>query len=380
MNSRSRFVIGLAVVLAVLVTGGLVVVWNNTRPQPVGPAQPVTLRCAIGSEKSPLLADPAVKKILSERYGLTVDARSMGSYDQVLLSADEITQRGFDCLWPSSASALGVFRDKHSGAFPEMRTDTALQSPLVVYAGVNGTKALEQAGLVVQRDGRYLLLDMKGFLLDHVNAGKTWQDLGATDLRGPMNISSTDPVRSNSGFTLSQLQLTVIATNDTTTPPSLAQAKAAMPRMRQIYDSQGLQAASSDNGFRQWLTQGGEFSSPLYAGYENQIIQQVVSSGASKTIVDQVRVLYPEPTIYSDHPLIALNPNAHRLIDALNDEELQRVAWTNHGFRSARNADLSDVTRFPDLPLLPHVRAIPAPSGEVTLALIDCLKDRNQCQ
>lgn len=380
MNSRVRFVIGLAVVLAVLVAGGLVVVWNNTRPRPAGPQQPVTLRCAIGSEKNPLLADPAVKQILADRYGITVDARSMGSYDQVLLSAEEITSRGFDCLWPSSASALGVFQDKHRGAFTDLRTDTALQSPLVIYAGLNGTAALEKAGLVVQRDGRYLLLDLKGFLLDHVNAGKTWQDLGATELRGPMNISSTDPVRSNSGFTLSQLELTVIATQDITTPPSMAQARAALPRMREIYDAQGLQASSSDNGFRQWLTQGGELSSPLYAGYENQIIQQVVSSGASRTIVDRVRVLYPEPTIYSDHPLIALNSNAHRLIDALNDEELQRIAWTNHGFRSARNADVSDVTRFPDLPLLPHVRALPAPSGEVTLALLDCLKDRTLCQ
>lgn len=109
------------------------------------------------------------------------------------------------------------------------------------------------------------------------------------------------------------------------------------------------------------------------------MIQQVVSSGASKTIVEQVRVLYPEPTIYSDHPLIALNPNAHRLIDALNDEELQKRAWAGFGFRSARNADLNDVAQFPDLPLVPHVRVMPAPSGEVTLALLDCLKDRTRC-
>lgn len=379
MNSRSRFVIGLVLVLAVLVGGGLLVVWNNTRPQPTAPTQPITLRCAVGSEKTPLLADPEVKRILAERYGVTVDARSMGSYDQVLLSTDEITSRGFDCLWPSSASALGVFQDKHAGAYPDARSDTALQSPLVVYAGVNGTAALEKAGLVTQRDGRFFLLDLKSMLLDHIDAGKTWQDLGATDLKGPVNISSTDPVRSNSGFTLSQLELTVLATHDVTTPPTIEQARAALPRMRTIYDAQGLQASSSDNGFRQWLTQGGEYASPLYAGYENQMIQQVVSSGASKTIVEQVRVLYPEPTIYSDHPLIALNANAHRLIDALNDEELQKRAWAGFGFRSARNADLNDIGQFPDLPLVPHVRVMPAPSGEVTLALLDCLKDRTRC-
>ncbi|WP_040160561.1 hypothetical protein [Nigerium massiliense] len=378
MNSRTRFIVGLLLLLLALVGGGAAVAWIGNRPQPLR-HNPITLTCAIGSEKNPLVADPEVKRLLSERYGITLETRSMGSYDQVLLPTEEIRSRGFDCLWPSSASALGVFQTRHAGAFPEARSDTALQSPLVVYAGVNGTAALEKAALVEKRDGRHDLLNVKSLLLDHVDKGATWEGLGASELRGPVNISSTDPARSNSGFTLSQLELTVLATQDVTRPPSLEQAQAALPRMRQIYDAQGLQASSSDNGFRQWLTQGGEFSAPLYAGYENQIIQQVVSSGASRTIVDQVRVLYPDPTIYSDHPVIALNSNAYRLIDALNDEEIQKRAWEGYGFRSARNADLNDVSRFPDLPLLPKVRVIPPPSGEVTLALIDCLNDRSQC-
>lgn len=376
VNGRGRFIIGLVVVLAVLIAGGVFVIWNNGRPRP--PAD-VTISCVGGSEKSGLMADPEVQALLKESYGITVQWQSMGSYDQVLLPSAEITKRGYDCLWPSSASALGVFTDRHAGEFPGWRAETLLQSPLVVYAGPQGTDALVANKLVTRRDDRYYLVDMQGLLLDQILKGRTWADLKAGNLRGPINVSSTDPVKSNSGFTLSQLELTIVATQNVDRPPTLAETRTALPTMRTIYDGQGLQATSSDNGFRQWLTQGGEYAAPLYAGYENQITQAYVSSRNSANLLKQVRILYPEPTIYSDHPMIALNPEAGRLVEAMKDERIQRLAWKKYGFRSAVNAEYNDVADFPDVPLAAQFRTIPAPSGEVTLALLGCLTDRGRC-
>ena len=49
---------------------------------------------------------------------------------------------------------------------------------------------------------------------------------------------------------------------------------------------------------------------------------------------DKVRILYPQPTVWSSHPLIILQEKANILIEALQDEEIQKIAWEQHGFRS----------------------------------------------
>lgn len=371
MKSRLTFIIGLVLVLGVLIAGAYLLVTN------MGKQKHLEISCIGGSEKTGFMRDADVMRILDERYNLTVKWTPMGSYDQVMMTSDQIRQRGATCLWPSSASAQHIFEARHSGEFAGYRAETLLQSPEVIYAGPQGADALVRAGLVVQSGEAYTMPKMRELLLDHVLAGKTWQELQAGNLQGPINISSTDPVRSNSGFTLAQLELIMIS-GDGSRNPNITDARAALPQMRQIYDSQGLQATSSDNGFRQWLTQGGEYQSPLYAGYENQIIQQVVTGGGS-SVLDEVKMIYPDPTIYSDHPLLALDVDSGRLIDALKDEEIQTLAWQRYGFRSSINTGWNDMAEFETLPLAEHIRTVPATNAEVTLALLACLQDRTQC-
>ncbi len=221
---------------------------------------------------------------------------------------------------------------------------------------------------------------MRTFLLDYVLTRRTWESIGAKDLRGPIAMASTDAAKSNSGFTLAQLQLNVIATNDVYSAPSPAQAKAALTAVRSLYDAQGLQARSSDFGFNQWLLQGGELHAPLYAGYENQIVQYLLKAGANREALrDNIRVIYPEPTIYSDHPILALTADAARLIEAMKDREIQILAWERFGFRSGTEVGLNDVAAFPDVALAQQVRTIQPPSAEVTLLLLACIKDAAAC-
>lgn len=104
-----------------------------------------------------------------------------------------------------------------------------------------------------------------------------------------------------------------------------------------------------------------------------------MSQSGNKNILKQVKVLYPDPTIYSDHPLLAVTKNGSRLIDGLADIEIQTIAWKKYGFRSATNSDINDLNDFPDIPLAEQFRITPAPSGEVTLALLSCLQDRTKC-
>lgn len=375
-----RFLLGLALVLVVCLVAAFLLTRKSGGSGSAAGSDPVTVACVGGSEKTELMSDPEIKRILHDKYGVTVTFNPQGSYDQAQLSTEDLKSRKIDCLWPSSASAQSVFEAQHKGAFADYRAETVLQSPEVVYAGPSGTDALVKAGIVQKRADRYFIVDMKKLLLDYILQHKTWDGLGAKDLHGPISISSTDPARSNSGFTLTQLELNIIATSDVFQAPSREQAGAALPTVRALYDSQGLQAASSDAGFRQWLTQGAEFHAPLYAGYENQIIQQVVQLGTqSAQVLTNVRVLYPDPTIYSDHPILALDTAAHRFIDAMKDGAIQSLAWKKYGFRSSVQIGLNPVGDFPNLPLADQVRTTTPPNAEVTLALLACVKDAKEC-
>lgn len=377
-----RFLTGLVLVLVACVATAYALTRGGGDDPPGGGQTPqaVTVTCLGGSEKTELVADEEVRRILRDRYGVTVQFSPLGSYDMVQLSAEELAARKATCLWPSSASAQKVFESVHGGRFPQYRAETLLQSPEVVYAGPQGTDALIKAGIVAKREERYFIVDMKKLLLDHVLKRKTWQDLGTAGLRGPIAVSSTDAAKSNSGFTLAQLQLNIIATADVFSAPNLAQARKALPTVRAVYDAQGLQAAGSEAGFRQWLTQGAEFHAPLYAGYENQLIQQVVQLGAeADRLLKDVRVLYPDPTIYSDHPILALDADAGRFLDAMKDPAIQKVAWQRYGLRSGLHVGLSKVSDFPNLPLADRFRTTAPPGAEVTLALLACVKDSAKC-
>lgn len=374
-----RFLIGLGAVLAVGVAAAFL--WLRlSGPGPAPAAPPVTLNCIGGSEKTELMADATMKRILQDKYHLVVNFQPLGSYDQVQLTTDALKSRKINCLWPASASAQSVFEAQHRDAFKDYRAENVLQSPEVIYAGPRGTDALVNLGIVALRDKRYYIVDMKTLLLEYVIKRRTWESIKTAELRGPMSVSSTDPAKSNSGFVLAQLELNILATEDVFSAPNLDQARKALPIMRSLYDAQGLQARSSDAGFREWLTQGGEFKAPMYAGYENQLIQQVVQAGAAgANLLKSIRVLYPDPTIYSDHPILALDPDAARLIEAMKDPEIQTLAWKTYGFRSAVQVGLNNVADFKDIPLAEQIRTTPPPNAEVTLALLNCMKDAKTC-
>jgi hypothetical protein len=343
-------------------------------PAPVQVPQ-MTINCAIGSEKADLMQNADVQRILLQKYGITLNFKTQGSLDQATMTTDQIKQQGLDCLWPSSMAAQNVFQALHPNAFPEYRAETVLNSPEVIYAGPEGTSALQKAGIVQQRNGKYFIVNMKALLLNYILKGATWESLGTANIRGPITIGSTNPAQSNSGFTLSLLELIIVSTNDPYKTPNAQQAKASLPTIRELKDAQGLQATSSAFGFDQWLLQGGEFRSPLYAGYESQILEQALKN---KDILKDVRVLYPDPTVYSEHPIMALNARAAHLIDAMKDNDIQKIAWTRYGFRSIQ-LNVTDVKDFPGVPIADRFQTTNVPNAEVIQLLQNCLKN-NVCQ
>ena len=53
--------------------------------------------------------------------------------------------------------------------------------------------------------------------------------------------------------------------------------------------------------------------------------------------------------MYADHPILALDAKAGRLIDAMRDPDLQKLAWQKYGFRSGVQFGLNSVADFPRL-------------------------------
>jgi hypothetical protein len=376
--------LAIGIALLILGTVGLVLLvggGNSSKQAPA--AKAVTITCLGGSEKQELMADPQIRSILRTKYHLVVDYEPEGSYQQVETSTAQLKAQHLDCLWPSSASAQRVFESQHNTAdFSGYRAETVLESPEVVYSGPDSTAALTRQKIVERRANRYYIVDMKRLLLDLVLKNRTWTSLGAADIARPVTIFSTDPAKSNSGFTLTQLELIIVSTDNPYQEPTLAQAKAHLRIVRSLYNAQGLQASSSDSGFEQWLLQGAEQYAPLYAGYENQIIQKVVQSSSdpsvAKQLESQVRILYPEPTIFADHPILTLDAQGGTLIDAMKDPEIQALAWRKYGFRSGVQFGLNSVSNFPQLPLATSLRTTTPPSAAVTLALLACIQS-NMC-
>jgi hypothetical protein len=372
MKERVPLIIG-GVLVLVAIGVGIVLLGGGSKN-----VATTTINCIGGSEKQELMADPDVVKILRDTYHLQVNYTPLGSYDQVQLTKPELTAQNADCLWPSSGSAQLVFEQTHKLAteFPAYRAETVLESPEVIYAGPEGTRAL-MAQKVVTNRGSVYYLDIKKLLNDDVLNKRTWAGLGARTIAGPVTISSTDPAKSNSGFTLSQLELIIASTDNPYQTPTIAQARPALKTVRGLYNAQGLQAKSSDFGFDQWLLQGGELHQPLYAGYESQIIGKTVAYDSDATALKQlqssVRILYPEPTIYADHPILALDAPAAKLIEAMKDHQIQKIAWERYGFRSGVSLG-TDTAYFKQLALANKLSATSPPNADVTLALLNCIQ------
>jgi hypothetical protein len=329
----------------------------------------VKVTCLGGSEKEDLINDLEVKRILKDKYGIEVSFNATGSYKQVQIPADELKANKIDCLWPSSASAQAIFEGSGgSKAFgSDYQAASVLQSPEVLYANKEAADGLKNAGIVEVRDNSYFIVNLRKLLEEYLLPGKSWADLGVTLPSGPVLINSSDPATSNSGMTLAQLELATVASGNPYQPATVAQAGAALGKVKALVEAQGLMRTGSDSAFEQWVIQqtGG-----LLAGYENQLLQWITTRNKG-AVPEGIVTLYPEPTIFNDHPILALTQTGRKLIPALEDDTVQDIAWTKYGFRSGTRVveqAFSGVT----VPPTHTIKKTQAPGYEVTKLLLDC--------
>ena len=324
-----------------------------------------TLFGFIGGEKERFVGDPDVVTALRRHQGLALDARRAGSVE--MSRERSLLDQKPQFLWPSSSGFVDLARD--SGVAVR-RDQVILNSPLVVYSWDLIAKGLVDAGLA-QPDGEVRFRLDLGKLLRAVLDNKSWTDVGVPSLFGHARLLSTDPNRSNSGFMFAGLAANLlggeVATIDTL-------AKVADPVVT-LFARMGYKPSSSGKMFEDYLA-GGPGAQPLVVGYENQLIEWVLEDEARWKRLEAAApakpvILYPQPTVFSAHPLIVVNEAANPLIEALMNPDVQQIAWSRHGFRGPLGLSGETDNALVASRIMPHIDAVlPMPEIRTMLALI----------
>ena len=325
MKKKIAGLILLVVLMAVI--GGIYFVTGNA-------PQIVNVDGYVGGEKIELLEDEEIRSVFEEKYGLNVDYSRAGSLD--MMTAD---LSGRDYLFPSSSIALEYYEDLHGSP---VQSEIVLNTPIVLYTHQIVLDAFENQGLITT-DGDVHYIDMAG-LLELIQNGTQWSDIGLSELYGRVSVDTTDPSRSNSGNMFAALVANVLNGGQTLTEADL---DTILPELQDIFGKLGYMETSSSDLFSQFLRMG-VGAEPLIAGYESQLIEYAaLYPDEYDRIRDDVVMLYPTPTVWSAHVMIALDENGQILLNAMQDEEIQDIAWKKHGFRTGNYGDIADSGTIP---------------------------------
>lgn len=331
MGSRAKtLVAGVALILvAVVVAGaialgpGLLGAGASADDAPATQQELTVVHGVIGSEKESLFADPEAKEIFA-RHGLDVQVATSGSW--AMAERADLTQADFAS--PSSEVAAAHLTDVHGDAV--LSTSTPFYSPLAIATGSTVLDVLAANGLAEQRDGVWYL-DMAAYL-DAVASGRRWTDLAGSEAypssRNVM-ITTTDVRSSNSALMYLGLASYVLNGNAVITSEDAAREQAATSLARLFLD-QGYSQSSSAGPWESFLSKG-PMNQPLTLIYESQYLEAQMNEPTRVT--SEMRICYPDPTIFSDHVVVAFSEAGQRVQDVLdNDPDMARVI-ARHGFR-----------------------------------------------
>jgi len=333
--------------------------------QRAAPVSPVTVSIFYGGEKTALLANPKVSDILKTRYGITLDATRAGSVEMVTT----LDSTGKDCLWPSNGVSVEMARNAGKTVLAD---ETIFNSPIVLYAWADVADALAKAGVVRTAADGTLYADVQA-LGGLITGGKRWKEDLGLNIYGPFKVTSTDPVKSNSGLIWAALLASSLNAGNT---PTEADLTALLPKLQAYFASMGFMETSSGDLFENFLKQG-MGARPIIVGYENQMVEFVTENQRYADLIkSRIKVIYPEPTIFASHPLISLTATCKRLAEALVDPDLQQIAWAEHGFRTGLIGVTNDpasitVAKLPETVAL----VVPMPSAKVMTDIVAAVQN-----
>lgn len=328
----------------------------------VGRSRAVTeINGYVGGEKIGFLEDQEVREIIKDRYDLTIDYSKAGSID--MLTADP---EGRSFLFPSNSTALELYEQMNGDP---VKSEIIFNTPIVLYTRNAVAEALIAEGIASEQDGvRYV--DMAK-LTEYIENGKTWAEIGLPELYGSITVGTTDPTKSNSGNMFAGLLANTLSGG----VAGAEDLPEILPRLQAIFTKLGYMESSSSDLFDQFLKTG-MGAKPLIAGYESQLLEFAAENPDTwEQIKGDIVMLYPTPTVWSSHVYIALDEAGTAGIDALLDEDVQRLAWEKHGFRTGLYDAPADVEHFGVPGLAKEITQVaPMPGAGVMEEIIKALQ------
>lgn len=342
--------LGLAILVGVVAVVALVL-WlrDDDDPEPDPEPALTVVKGAGGKLKESFLNNPEVKRILLEEYGLVVDLDVIGSIEMLSRACDESFVEPYDFLWAGDQSTLDIYTGS-GGAVAG--TDNIYNSPMVIYSWTDIVDALVAAGYAqLQPDGSYSL--NLPALVDSMMQRGTWADLGLSQYHGEVLIHTSDPARSNSGYLFAGMLANMLNGQSVVSASTVGPIA---PEVAGYFARLGYMEPTSGELFSQFLTTG-RGAKPMIAAYESQLPEFVNANPQFRDqIQGEVRLLYPEPTVWATHPLIARNEVGERLLEALNDPEIQARTWVEQGQRPG----------IPSVPIDPAAGGFPGIREQIT--------------
>ncbi|MEZ4641421.1 MAG: hypothetical protein R3E31_01550 [Chloroflexota bacterium] len=322
----------------------------------------------VGSEKIPFFQDERVQEAL-RRNGLDVTVHKAGSRE----IATEFNLDEYDFVFPAGVPAAQKIQQ-------ETGVSTSYNpffTPMAIASWKPIADLFVQQG-IARDEGGYYLLDMEK-LLPLLQNEVRWNELqGNTTF--PVNqsilIRSTDVRKSNSAAMY--LGLMSYVANDNNIIQTMNDAQPYMSFLSDLFLRQGLLASSSQEPFEDYLVQGMGHS-PIVMIYEAQFIAQAALDNG--TILPEMVLMYPLPTIFTKHILIPFSEGGEKLGQVLEtDPELQKLA-IEYGLRNSNLAEFRQFTADHNIALPDTiVNVIEPPSYEVLEGIIQAIEQIYQQQ
>lgn len=307
-----------------LLAGVAIGIWLSSagKDQADRAAAVVEVKGLSGSEKLPFLTDPRVLRHL-EAQGVRLHVQKAGSRE-IALRPD---LKQFDYAYPAGVPAATKLQ-REQGARQAYAT---FFTPMVVASWLPVVKVLQANGIVAQRNDAWYIIDMDK-LLAWMAEGRRWRDIPDNSeypVGKSVLVSTTDVRTSNSAAMY--LALVSYLANGRNVVENDQQIARVLPAIAPLFLKQGYQEASTAGPFEDYLAMG-MGKAPLVMIYEAQFIEHLAHTPPAGRNPDMV-LLYPEPTVYTKHVLVALNDKGKRLGELLaTDVALQRLA-VEYGFR-----------------------------------------------
>ena len=269
-------------------------------------------------------------EISSGNSSYTIHSDGVSTYDALFTS----DQRFYDYykLWPNKENGEAERYNVLGGSL-------TLNTPIVIYSWQKIVDALMKEGIVTETDGVYFISDMNK-LMQYILEGKKWSDVGLSELYGKINIASTDPVTSSPGATYYGLLLSTLSEGQVVEESITAN----LPKLKQFYIKSGYMNNTPADLFERYLKTG-MGGQPMIVDYEKSIIDFANSNpDGFKQVKDNIRILYPSPTIWNSHCYAYFTENGKKLYEAFDDKEIQQIAWERYGFRTGISGGSYDVS------------------------------------